>query len=270
MKRKTLIMITVAIIICAATTLSIGLNLVYAEAFKGRPKEVFDASNAKVLIDKNTDACLTENSNSFEEVDDNQNNYPDFEYTIVNAKDILYCSCDQSNPHLPHYNLLKGVTVDVYSHKTGEFVGQISFASEGIYSYIKALKNEEFEVMTMAFDPEKNDKVVNLPEGDYRIEVYGGDSAFSYTYGNNSIFELTQSTITFYGGEKLIGYIDYLISDYIAKIESGIAEAPDPETAVSVLEYGSYEGYWYGWSYLPGYYSEGVGRLTERFPYIGR
>ena len=57
------------------------------------------------------------------------------------------------------------------------------------------------------------------------------------------------------------------------KIEAGNVEAPDPEMAVSKLEFNGLEGYWYGhWieggGYLPGYMWEGAGRFTERFPYV--
>ena len=273
MKKRTLIMITAAMITCAAIVLSSSLSLLYAGAFESILDESRTANNENVNVDeligdgKNVQKS-TADETAYAPPVSTKYDYPDFEYDIVNAKEILYCGCEQYNHRSSHYSLLKGVTIDVYSHRTGKLVGQLPIASEEIYNYLKKLSSEAYDSMVMAFDPKSGEDSVNLPKGDYRIEVYVGGEDFSYTYGNNGIFEFIQSGLTFYGGEKLTGYIDFLISMYIAEIEGGTVEAPDPEMAVSKLEYSSYEGYWYGWYFLPGQLSEGRGRWTERFPYL--
>ena len=280
MKSRTLIMITATIITCAAIVLTSGLSLLHGWAFESTPDEAPATNDENVNVENNdatVDEIVDEEIIIPESTQDEaapeepvvpekpKYDYPDFEYEIVNAKDIHYCGCDQGD-------ITRGVTIDVYSHKTGKLVGQLSLASEEIENYISKLMSQEFNPWAQTFEPDTDDEVVNLPKGDYRIEVYAG-TWFSYTYGNNSMFELTQCTLTFYGGEIITGYIDYLIADYIAEIEAGNVEAPDPEMAVSKLEYNGLEGYWYGhWieggGYLPGYMWEGAGRWTERFPYV--
>ncbi len=203
--------------------------------------------------------------------------YPDFDYNLTDARLMHYCGCDQStHGNSTHADLLRGVTIDVYSHKTGELVGQLALESEEIENYISKLFAEEFEPRKETCEFNNPEACLNLPEGDYRIEVYAG-TWFSYTYGNDEMYELTQCTMTFFGGEKVIGYINYLINDFIAEIEAGNVKKPDPEMAVSKLEFKGLEGYWHGYwidnyEWTPngwrGHQWEGAGRFTERFPYI--
>ena len=286
MKSRTLIMITATIITCAAIVLTSGLSLLHGWAFESTPDQSPATNDENVNVENNdatVDEIVDEEIIIPEATDDEaapeapvvpekpEYDYPDFEYKIVNAKDIHYCGCNKG-PHSSHADLIDGVTIDIYSHKTGKLVGQLAIDSEDIFRYISKQISSEFDYNAQTFEPDTDDEVVNLPKGDYRIEVYAG-VWFSYTYGNNTMFELTQCTLTFYGGEIATGYIDYLIADYIAEIEAGNVEAPDPEMAVSKLEFNGLEGYWYGhWieggGYLPGYMWEGAGRFTERFPYV--
>ena len=286
MKNKSLILITASLIIVAAILLTAGLSLLHGSAFEATEDEVAidevienvaDESVGEVLatedeiIPPEVDAPVIDVPQIQAPVVDSETpkyDYPDFEYNIIDAKELHYCGCEQDNPYTSHYELRRGVTVDVYSHKTGELVGQLTLESEEIENYISQLVAEEFDPWAQTFEPDTDEEAVNLPKGDYRIEVYSG-TWFSYTYGNNSMFELTQCTLTFYGGEKMTGYIDYLIADYIAEIEAGNVSKPNPENAVSKLEFPGLEGYW------EGYYNEvlhqwiqGQGRWTERFPYI--
>ena len=64
-----------------------------------------------------------------------------------------------------------------------------------------------------------------------------------------------------------------------AEIEAGNVQKPNPEKAVSKLEFHGLEGYWYGYwieeyTWTPngwqGYQYEGAGRFTERFPYANK
>ncbi len=187
--------------------------------------------------------------------------YPAYEYTVGDPRNV-YVGGGEGD-----VDVSKGVVIDVYSHKTGKLVGQLAFTSEEITSYISSLMRDEFKPENELWI-EQEISCVALPEGDYRIEVYAG-TWFSYTYGTSGIFELTQCTLTFSGGEKLTGYIDFLIADLIADIEAGNVEAPAPEMAVSKLEYGGLEGYWEGYyNEVCDMYIPGAGRWCERFPYI--
>ena len=184
--------------------------------------------------------------------------YPVFDYVEGDARNVYVGGGEHVD---------KGVVIDVYSHKTGKLVGQLAFTSQEITSYISSLMREEFKPENELWI-EQEVSCVALPEGDYRIEVYAG-TWFSYTYGTSGIFELTQCTLTFSGGEKLTGYIDFLIADLIADIEAGNVEAPDPEMAVSKLIYAGIEGYWEGYyNEVCNMYIPGEGRWCERFPYI--
>lgn len=299
MKSKSLLLITTVIILASAVLLTGSLSLLHISAFDSSMDEaVMDeavtnpSEDNQPEIDMDVDFLVSDEATDDEVVlpeEDTQElptpevtpekpkyEFPDFDYNIVDAKDMHYCGCNQDNPHSSHYELAKGVTIDIYSHKTGELVGQLALESEEIENYISQLVEEEFNPWAQTFEPGYNEEAVNLPNGDYRIEVYSG-VWYSYTYGNNSMFELTQCTLTFYGGEKMTGYIDYLISDYIAEIEAGNVEKPNPENAVSKLEFKGLEGYWYGYwvdeyQWTPngwiGYQYEGAGRFTERFPYV--
>ncbi len=185
--------------------------------------------------------------------------YPVYGYTAGNARDVYVGGGEAVN---------KGVVIDVYSHKTGKLAGQLAFTSKEICDYISELTRETFEPSNELWIDREAEICQPLPEGEYRIEVYAG-TWFSYTYGNGDIYELTQCTLTFKGGEKLTGYIDTIVSDLIADIEAGNVEAPAPEMAVSKLIYAGLEGYWEGYyceaidSYIPG-----AGRFCDRFPYL--
>ncbi len=310
MKTKKLLLITVALITLGALLLTTGLFLIHGTAFEATPDEaVIDGeqnTSAPALTTPEIKDEATEDEpdislpsikveSTEDEVklpeEDTPNlptpalpaeapkyEFPEFEYTLVDAEDMHYCGCKQEITHSAHYELKKGITIDVYSHKTGELVGQLAIASEEIENYVSSLMAETFSPWAQTFEPSTDAEPINLPYGDYRIEVYGG-TWFSYTYGVNSMFELTQCTLTFYGGEKLTSYIDFLIADYIAEIEAGNIQKPNPEKAVSKLEFHGLEGYWYGYwieeyTWTPngwqGYQYEGAGRFTERFPYANK
>ena len=301
MKRKNFMFVTALLIALSAILLTTSLAFLHGSALVptqdqfefDEPTEIVDESISQPMGEiiaqpeqPTEDAPQEDGSENKPEDDGSEEevpqspkfDYPDFDYNLTDARLMHYCGCDQStHGNSTHADLLRGVTIDVYSHKTGELVGQLALESEEIENYISKLFAEEFEPRkeTCAFN--NPEECLNLPEGDYRIEVYAG-TWFSYTYGNDEMYELTQCTMTFFGGEKVIGYINYLINDFIAEIEAGNVKKPDPEMAVSKLEFKGLEGYWdgywienYEWSPhagWTGYQWEGAGRFTERFPYI--
>ena len=280
MKSKTLALITAALITAAALVLTAGLSLLNTSAIDESTAvsaadnattgtELADGAPAEEVVPEEVipEEVIPEEvipeipefvPEEAPEIPEEAPVYPDFEYTLGDPRDVYVGGGEHVD---------KGVVIDVYSHKTGKLVGQLAFTSEEITRYISSLMREEFKPENELWI-EKDISCVALPEGDYRIEVYAG-TWFSYTYGESGIFELTQCTLTFSGGEKLTGYIDYLIADLIADIEAGNVEAPDPEMAVSKLEYGGLEGYWEGYyNEVCNMYIPGAGRWCERFPYI--
>ncbi len=291
MKRKTFALVTVSLITLSAILLTTALAVLHSSAFVPTQDEFdfaeqVESSDAEssVKVENQTETILPTQDEVAEEseiapseTEKPKFDYPDFDYNLTDARLMHYCGCDQSTRgNSTHADLLRGVTIDVYSHKTGELVGQLALESEEIENYISELYAEEFEPRKETCEFNKPEECLNLPQGDYRIEVYAG-VWFSYTYGDDSMYELTQCTMTFFGGEKVIGYINYLINDYIAEIEAGNVKKPNPENAVSKLEFKGLEGYWDGYWIEQGYWNgngwtgyqwEGAGRFTERFPYI--
>ena len=280
MKSKTLAIITATLITAAALILTASLSLLngaaidISDAFVSTAEPVIDNGIADDNVEIEVEVEDTNDTEIDNDVDEEiyveteedvtvENEAPAYEYPVFD-----YVEGDARNVYVgggEHVD--KGVVIDVYSHKTGKLVGQLAFTSQEITSYISSLMREEFKPENELWIEEKV-SCVALPEGDYRIEVYAG-TWFSYTYGTSGIFELTQCTLTFSGGEKLTGYIDFLIADLIADIEAGNVEAPNPEMAVSKLIYAGIEGYWEGYyNEVCDMYIPGAGRWCERFPYI--
>lgn len=280
MKSKTLAIITATLITAAALILTASLSLLngaaidISDAFVSTAEPVIDNGIADDNVEIEVEVEDTNDTEIDNDVDEEiyveteedvtvENEAPAYEYPVFD-----YVEGDARNVYVgggEHVD--KGVVIDVYSHKTGKLVGQLAFTSQEVTSYISSLMSEEFKPENELWIEEKV-SCVALPEGDYRIEVYAG-TWFSYTYGTSGIFELTQCTLTFSGGEKLTGYIDFLIADLIADIEAGNVDSPDPEMAVSKLIYAGIEGYWEGYyNEVCDIYIPGAGRWCERFPYI--
>ena len=280
MKSKTLAIITATLITAAALILTASLSLLngaaidISDAFVSTAEPVIDNGIADDNVEIEVEVEDTNDTEIDNDVDEEiyveteedvtvENEAPAYEYPVFD-----YVEGDARNVYVgggEHVD--KGVVIDVYSHKTGKLVGQLAFTSQEVTSYISSLMREEFKPENELWIEEKV-SCVALPEGDYRIEVYAG-TWFSYTYGTSGIFELTQCTLTFSGGEKLTGYIDFLIADLIADIEAGNVDSPDPEMAVSKLIYAGIEGYWEGYyNEVCDMYIPGAGRWCERFPYI--
>lgn len=279
MKNKTLAIITATLITAAALVLTASLSLLNGAAIDISDALVSTAESVSDdgIADDNVEIEVNVEDTDDVEIDNDVDEeiyveteeapveneapayeYPVFDYVEGDARNVYVCGGEHVD---------KGVVIDVYSHKTGKLVGQLAFTSQEVTSYISSLMSEEFKPENELWI-EQDVSCVALPEGDYRIEVYAG-TWFSYTYGTSGIFELTQCTLTFSGGEKLTGYIDFLIADLIADIEAGNVEAPDPEMAVSKLIYAGIEGYWEGYyNEVCDMYIPGAGRWCERFPYI--
>ncbi len=284
MKKQTLMLMTAIIITVAVLALTAGMTLLHISAVGESPLE--DRTSVPEVVQEDTaaddqsdsaadtsDVCEetpeeevpeeeapeADISASQEDSAPNGFEYPEYEYVAGDAREVYVGGGE---------DVSKGVVIDVYSHQTGKLVGQLAFRSQEIVAYISSLVRETFDPAKELWIDRDAEVCQNLPMGDYRIEVYAG-TWFSYTYGNGDMFELTQCTLTFAGGEKLNGYIDYLIADLIAGIESGEVAPPAPEMAVSKLLYRGLEGYWEGY-YVEeiNHYVPAAGRFNERFPYV--
>lgn len=289
MKRKTLSIVTAAIITASVLALTASLSLLNSFAIDESdysfvsevmpdvnvdevsevvpepipeviPETIPEAdTETDIVPDASIETAPEVTPEPDDETEENTYDYPVYEYTVGDPRNIYVGGGEGSE------DVSKGVVIDIYSHKDGKLVGQLSFTSGDICSYISQLMRDEFKPENELWIDE--DSCQPLPMGDYRIEVYAG-TWFSYTYGVSGIFELTQCTLTFSGGEQLTGYIDFLIADLIADIEAGNVEAPAPEMAVSKLIYEGIEGYWEGYyNEVCDMYIPAAGRLCERFPY---
>ncbi len=274
MKSKTLALITLSLITAAALVLTAGLSLLHGSATENYPiPDTLQQLESAETAPEVSEPTASEPTVSEPAPEDEASEGADADIEIPSENtafvypEYAYTECDVNTAYIDGSDRGHGVVIDVYSHQTGELVGQLSFTSQEITAYISDLLHEEFAPENELWIV-RDEACVPLPEGDYRIEVYAG-TWFAYTYQSNEMFELTQCTLTFAGGEKLTGYIDYLISGLISDIENGNIESPDPDNAVSKLIYCALEGYW------DGYYCEAIdryvpaaGRFCERFPYI--
>lgn len=161
------------------------------------------------------------------------------------------------------------VLVDVYEHSTGKLVGRINLSSTANVITVNKAADAYFDGPIGYNDPDYVDPALcNLPNGDYRIEIfsftaneYGGYSgglfmAYTYNLGEGAVgdrFELVQIGMTFNNGECVTSVLDTLIESGMQAIAEGNGEIP--EVAASALS--RCEDYW-----------ATQGRYSERFPYI--
>lgn len=181
------------------------------------------------------------------------------------------------------YVLWKDIVIDVYEHSTGKLVGQVWIDDDEIYSEFCKIFEEDFDYTAELFDPHDPDDVpVFLPEAKYRVEFSWverltanasgsvGGLAFSYGVENNEIYEFYQTGYPLGNGETVIAYMESLVAEKIAQLESGVnddLEASD--SFATIIGMDGEDGYWNGWTDpYTGTRYEGVERYTERFPYI--
>ncbi len=97
-----------------------------------------------------------------------------------------------------------------------------------------------------------------------------GGLAFSYGVENNEIFEFYQTGYPLGNGETVIAFMESLVAEKIAQLESGVADELDADDSfATVIGMDGEDGYWNGWTDpYTGERYEGVDRYTPRFPYI--
>lgn len=155
----------------------------------------------------------------------------------------------------------QGVVIDIFENATGKLVGQKIIFSNEISKYINTLFEDSFKHDNILFEPSTDDAIC-LPEAKYRVEVWGR-VWFSYSYGieDNTVWEFTQTGLTFKGGESFISYVDELIKEDIEALESGVE---------NYLTYEDQAAYVCGMTRVWKYQEEigSIYRYTPRFPYL--
>ena len=259
MKTKKIIFSTLSLIMIMTLTLCFGLSFIYASAIGEDPiKE-------ESFLPENLVVSEKEQPNMHEKLDegliDNNEVTPNGDQLDIQAPSL-------GNEDRDYYT--DCITIDIYEQATGKYVGQIIVDSEEHYSKLYELFYDYAMNRTETFKPniETSQEKHWLPKSKYRIEVMAG-SIFAYSYGvdNNTMIESLQSGCTFFGGEKVIEFIDSLVVDTIAKIENGNYTLPNEKT--SIVEIEKLTLYWNGGYHdILGTFLPANNRLTPRFPYL--
>ena len=242
--KKTLVFKTLAVIIAATLFLATGLIVLSASAMDDEP-----ISEESIVIE-------SFDENPAIEPDENDSvETPDVDETVEDEKKYPHLGggyAEEEN---------QGLVIDIFDNETGKLVAQKIIFSKEIASYVDKLFEESFNHENILFEPEQDDPIC-LPEAKYRVEFWGR-VWFSYSYGveNNTIWEFTQTGLTFKGGESFISYIDELIKEDIAELEAGFDNG---------LTYEDQAAYVCGMTRVWKYQEEigSIYRYTPRFPYI--
>lgn len=180
------------------------------------------------------------------------------------------------------YVLWHDIVIDVYEHATGKLVGQVWLTDDEIYSEFCKVFDGDFDYTAELFDPHNPDDVpVYLPEAKYRVEFFWvermtaqvsgsyGSLAFSYGLENNEIYEFTQTGYPLGNGETVIAFMESLVAEKIAQLENGICDELEADDSyATIIGLDGENSYWNGTTLSNGEFIEGVDRYTERFPYI--
>ncbi len=253
MKNKTLVLITVSLILVSVIILTAGLSLLHGSADETEPTPIQSviplSEEADSVVDEQPE---TEPETSMESV---QN--------IVFQKDL---------ENALYY---KDMVFDIYEQETGKFVGQVIVTDDELYTeYGKLFVESRQTNFGTAFDPhDENSEPVYLPKTKYRIEAHGfklltirehnnvachgGTFEIAFSYGSDEcIAEFLQTGLTFYCSQDFMDAVNSIVAEEIQAIEAGTASTPEIET-MDLIGYDEEDGYW-----------DVIGRYTPRFPYL--
>ena len=175
---------------------------------------------------------------------------------------------------------IKDVVIAIYEHATGKLVSQVTIRDDSAWETVNQLHLDIYSKGNCIYDPDDKDSVpIAIPNGKYRIEVYGiwyaddggcGSLFFAYTYGTDEMIEMWKHGILYSGCEDFIAYTDSLIADEIAAIEAGTNTVPKAEEAITYIcgfsdEMVNWNSFKWNGDYHKIYES---GRGTPRFPYL--
>ncbi len=305
MKSKTLAIITATLITVAALILTASLSLLngaaidISDALVSAAESVSDNGIADddveievniedtndVEIDNDVDEEIyveTEEAPVENETVENETPVADTRLPALDTLEVVK-EVDENGGYVWEYVLWKDIVIDVFEHSTGKLVGQVWIDEDEIYSEFCKIFNEDFDYTAELFDPnDPEDVPVFLPEAKYRVEFHWverltanasgsvGAIAFSYGVENNEIFEFVQTGYPLGNGETVIAYMEALVAEKIAQLESGINDSLNADDSfATVIGMDGEDGYWDGWTDpYTGERYPGVDRYTERFPYI--
>ncbi len=277
MKNKTLVLITISLILVSVIILTAGLSLLHSSANETEPAPI----QSVVPVSKETPAPEQQEKVISEETTEISEIYTEDEEqeTVETVK-----TCKDENCDYP-YHFRYDVVVAIYEHSTGELVSQKIYTEDQLWYDINDLHIGVYERGECIYDPDgkyaQKDTPLYIENTKYRVEVFAiwfgdeygsGELAFAYSYGaDNDYIEMWGSGVLYTGGELFTDYVDNLISDQIAELESGNAVAPtgkDVITSIIGFDIIQIPVFPYSQSVWTGDYYETVGREIPRFPYI--
>ena len=288
MKNKTLALITASIITVAALILASALSLLSSSALD--QPDALESIDAVSALEGALDEALEGEADAEPEVkedeavaDSKPAEIADTRLPELDTLEVVKEVEEHNGTVVWEYVLWKDIVIDVFEHSTGKLVGQVWITEDEIYEEFCKIFNEDFDYTAELFNPHDPDDVpVYLPEAKYRVEFSwverltdyaagsAGGLAFSYGVENNEIYEFYQTGYPLGNGETVIAYMESLVAEKIAQLESGINDELNADDSfATIIGMDGEDGYWNGWTDpYTGERYEGVDRYTERFPYI--
>ena len=299
MKSKTLALITAALITAAALVLTASLSLLNGSAIDGPEVDIDEAivSAAEPVTDngiadddveievnvEDTNDVETDNDVDEEIYVENEAPVLDTRLPALDTLDVVATS-DELGTDSPgfEYVLRKDIVIDVFEHKTGKFVGQVWLTEDELYDEFCRTFDADFDYTAGLFDPNNPDDVpVYIPEATYRVEFYWvnrltanasgciGSLAFSYGVEDNEIYEFTQTGYSLANGETVIAFMESLVAEKIAQLESGVNDDLTVDQSFAyIIGFDGENSCWNGTTLSTGEFLPGAPRYAERFPYI--
>lgn len=301
MKRKTLALITAALITAAALILTASLSLLDSSAIDEPAESTAESGGAGGIeppaID---DAPVAEDAPIIDDAPVAEDTPVADDAPIIDdapvaeEKPIIPIGAlgNPVFPVSPEYDgseIIEGhsapcyiddVVVAIYEHATGELVGQVTFRDDQVWKDVEELHRGVYTLGNCVYDNNDKDAVpIAIPNGKYRVEVYAiwwaddggcGTLFFAYTYGTNELLEMWKCGTLYSGGHEFIAYIDALIADEMAAIEAGTNTVPAlEETVTYICGFGAEKVSFSAFEWTGDFHKtfESM-RGTPRFPYL--
>ena len=285
MKKRSLAIISAALITAAVLALTAGLSLLNSSAIEvGESLSDVMTESAYDFAAEATPEADAEAEAEIEatpEADEGIGAAVSTRLPDIDTLDVVKVVTEEHGVEW-EYVLWHDIVIDVYEHATGKLVGQVWLTDDEIYSEFCKVFDGDFDYTAELFDPHNPDDVpVYLPEAKYRVEFFWvermtahvsgcyGSLAFSYGLENNEIYEFTQTGYPLGNGETVIAFMESLVAEKIAQLENGICDELEADDSyATIIGLDGENSYWNGTTLSNGEFIEGVDRYTERFPYI--
>ncbi len=255
MKNKTLVLITVSLILVSVIILTACLSLLHGSADETEPTPIESV------------IPLSEEANSV--IDEQPETQIEPETSMESVNNIVF------QKDLENALYYKDMVFDIYDQATGKFVGQVIVTDDDLYEeYGKLYRASRDTCLKQAFDPhDENSQPVYLPKTKYRVEAHGfklltireennvachgGTFEIAFSYDSDEcIAEFLQTGLTFYCSQEFMDAVNSIVAEEIQAIEAGTASTPEIET-MDLIGYDEEDGYW-----------DVIGRYLPRFPYL--